>query len=231
MSEATSETKKILVVEDDAAILTGLAINLRYEGYRVDTARDGRAGLDAALHGGYDLIILDVMMPELNGFEVLKELRARRLDTRVLMLSAKGAETDKVMGLNLGADDYMGKPFGLPEVLARVGALLRRPADVGTRIHRFGDVEVDLGAGRVTKGGTPVLVTTTELALLRCLVERPGRVQSRETLLSQAWGSHYEGTARTVDNFIRALRSKLENDAENPKHILTVRGLGYRFDA
>lgn len=230
-TQDNNAVRRILVVEDDPAIVTGLSINLRYEGYRVESARDGRSGLQMGLQGGYDLIILDVMMPEMNGYEVLRELRSKGVDARVLMLSAKGAESDKVNGLNLGADDYVSKPFGLPELLARVNALLRRPAEThAVKMHRFGKVEVDLTAGRVLKGGEPVAVTSTELALLRTLLDRPGRVQSREALLNQAWGAEYEGTARTVDNFIRALRAKLEDDPENPRHIVTVRGLGYRLD-
>lgn len=229
--EGSPTAKRILVAEDDPAITTGLSINLRYEGFLVDVARDGRTGLEKALHGGYDLVVLDVMMPELNGFEVLRELRAAGVGTRVLMLSAKGAEADKVMGLQLGADDYMSKPFGLSELLARVQALLRRPAPAPRRLHAFGSVVVDLEAGKVTRAGAEVAVTSTELALLQCLMERPGRVQDRESLLRRAWGADYDGTARTVDNFIRALRSKLEDDPETPRYIVTVRGMGYRFDA
>ncbi len=222
--------RRILVVEDDPAITTGLSINMRYEGFAVEVARDGRSGLDKALKGGHDLIILDVMMPELNGFEVLTAIRKAGLATRVLMLSAKGSEKDKVMGLQLGADDYMSKPFGLEELLARVNALLRRPAQNAPRLSTFGNVQVDLDGGKVTRNSVAVTLSPTEMSLLQCLLERPGRVQDRETLLRRAWGNDYDGTARTVDNFIRALRSKLEDDPENPRHIITVRGMGYRFD-
>lgn len=228
---AEANAKRILVIEDDRALATGLSINLRYDGYTVDVARDGSAGLERALLGAYDLIILDIMLPELNGFEVLRTLRERGLGTRVLLLSAKTTEEDKVMGLGLGADDYVSKPFSLKELVARVAALLRRPADPGRMLIRFGSVEADLTAGKVTRGGEQVPMTPTELALLRCLMSRPGRVQSREALLHAAWGLDYEGTARTVDNFIRALRTKLEEDPEKPRYICTVRGLGYRFDA
>ncbi|MEW5849924.1 MAG: response regulator transcription factor [Myxococcota bacterium] len=228
MQEATP--KQILVVEDDASIVTGLSLNLRYEGYVVEVARDGRVGLEKALRGNHDLIILDVMLPEVNGFELLKTLRQSGKSTRVLMLSAKGTEADKVTGLQTGADDYLSKPFGLQELLARVAALLRRPAAPGPSLVRFGKVEADFSGGRVTRNGEAVPLTSTELALLRCLVERPGRVQSREHLLRAAWGDDYEGTTRTVDNFIRALRLKLEDDPEAPKHLMTVRGMGYRFD-
>lgn len=223
--------RRILVVEDDRTLVTGLAMNLRYDGYAVEVARDGRAGLERALAGGFDLVILDVMLPGLNGFEVLRGLRDKGALTRVLMLSAKTGEADKVLGLQLGADDYVSKPFSLKELLARVAALLRRPADSGRLLVRFADVEADLTAGRVSRRGQPVPMTPREFALLRCLLARPGRVQSRDALLHAAWGEDYEGTARTVDNFIRALRAKLEDDPEQPRHITTVRGLGYRFDA
>ncbi len=224
---------RILVVEDDLAILTGLSMNLRFEGYDILQAQDGRQGLARALDDAPDLVVLDVMLPELNGFEVLKELRQRGRDTPVVVLSAKGAEMDKIVGLNLGADDYVVKPFGLQELLARIKAVLRRrypsagqaPPPVG-----FGDVQVDLTAKTVTRAGQPVELTAQEFKLLAHFLAHPGRTFSREELLSAAWGYAYEGSARTVDNFMRQLRLKLEPDPESPVHFLTVRGLGYRFD-
>jgi DNA-binding response OmpR family regulator len=223
---------RILVVEDDLAILTGLSMNLKFEGYEVLQAQDGRQGLARALDESPDLLVLDVMMPELNGFEVLKELRQRGRDLPVVVLSAKGAEMDKILGLNLGADDYVVKPFGLQELLARIKAVLRRrypstgqPPPVG-----FGDVLVDLSAKTVTRGGHLVELTAQEFKLLAHFLAHPGRTFSREELLSAAWGYDYEGSARTVDNFMRQLRLKLEPDPEEPRHFLTVRGLGYRFE-
>jgi DNA-binding response OmpR family regulator len=223
---------RILVVEDDLAILTGLSMNLNFEGYEVLQAQDGRQGLARALDESPDLLVLDVMLPELNGFELLKELRQRGRDIPVVVLSAKGAEMDKILGLNLGADDYVVKPFGLQELLARIKAVLRRryptqgqPPTVG-----FGDVQVDLSAKTVTRGGQPVEFTAQEFKLLAHFLAHAGRTFSREELLSAAWGYDYEGSARTVDNFMRQLRLKLEPDPEEPRHFLTVRGLGYRFE-
>jgi DNA-binding response OmpR family regulator len=232
MSESESEkARRILVVEDDLAILTGLSMNLRIEGYEVLQAQDGRMGLAKALDDAPDLMVLDIMLPELNGYELLKELRRRGRDTPVVMLSAKGMEVDKIMGLNLGADDYVVKPFGLQELLARIKAVLRRRyPQTGTPPVTFGDVEVELVARTVTRAGKPVELTAQEFKLLAHFLAHPGRTFTREELLSGAWGFDYEGSARTVDNFVRQLRMKFEPDPEDPRHFVTVRGLGYRFD-
>ena len=220
---------RILVVEDDLSILTGLSINLRYEGYEVLQAQDGRAGLALAVEQEPDLMILDVMVPELNGYEVVAELRRRGSQLPVIMLSAKASEQDKILGLDRGADDYLGKPFGVPELLARVKALLRRRSREPLALS-FGDIVVDVEAKRATRGGEPVNLTAQEFRLLAHLVTHPGRTFNREELLTGAWGLDYEGTARTVDNFMRQLRLKLEPDSESPLYFVTVRGLGYRFD-
>ena len=220
---------RILVVEDDLSILTGLSINLRYEGYEVLQAQDGRAGLALAVEQEPDLMILDVMLPELNGYEVVAELRRRGSQLPVIMLSAKASEQDKILGLDRGADDYLGKPFGVPELLARVKALLRRRSREPLALS-FGDIVVDVEAKRATRGGEPVNLTAQEFRLLAHLVTHPGRTFNREELLTGAWGLDYEGTARTVDNFMRQLRLKLEPDSESPLYFVTVRGLGYRFD-
>jgi DNA-binding response OmpR family regulator len=223
--------QRILVVEDDLAILTGLSMNLRFEGYEVMQAQDGRQGLQRALDEAPDLLVLDLMLPELNGFEVLKELRLRGRDTPVVVLSAKGAETDKILGLNLGADDYVVKPFGLQELLARIKAVLRRRyPSTGTPPVTFGAVVVDLEAKTVSRDGLLVELTAQEFKLMAHFLAWPGRTFSREDLLRSAWGFDYEGSARTVDNFMRNLRLKLEPDPEEPRHFLTVRGLGYRFE-
>ncbi|MFT3706202.1 MAG: response regulator transcription factor [Archangium sp.] len=226
-----SDEKKIriLVVEDDLSILTGLSMNLRFEGYEVLQAQDGRKGLQKAIDEAPDLMVLDVMLPEMNGFEVLEELKKRGTTIPIVVLSAKGVETDRVMGLNLGADDYVVKPFGLQELLARIRAVLRRRMRDGSTV-RFSDTVVDLAAKTVARAGKAIELTAQEFKLLGHFVSHPGHTFSREELLSGAWGYGYEGTARTVDNFISQLRSKFEPDPEEPKHFVTVRGLGYRFD-
>lgn len=221
--------RRILVVEDDLSILSGLSINLRFDGYQVLQAQDGGLGLQRAIDEQPDLVILDVMLPQMNGYEVLKELRRRGCNVPVVMLSAKGMETDKVLGLDLGADDYVVKPFSLQELLARIKAVLRRRYGAQELIT-FGDTAVDLAAKRATRAGKFVELTAQEFRLLAHLVAHPGRVFSRQALISGAWGFDYQGTERTVDNFVRQLRQKFESNADNPRHFLTVRGLGYRFD-
>ncbi|HUJ27439.1 MAG TPA: response regulator transcription factor [Myxococcales bacterium] len=221
----------ILVIEDDRAIALGLRVNLRKDGHDVRMAADGDTGLSMALQPDVDLVVLDVMLPGRNGYELLKELRRRGSTAAVLMLTAKGMESDKILGLKLGADDYLAKPFGLGELLARVEALLRRrpPADK-TSLLRFGEVEVDLERQVVQRKGQPVDVSPQEFKVLRLFLTSNGRALSRDDILARCWGAEYEGTPRTVDNFVRSLRVKLEQDAENPRHFLTVRGHGYRFE-
>jgi two-component system alkaline phosphatase synthesis response regulator PhoP len=223
---------RILIVEDDRAIALGLRLNLRKEGHEVQMAPDGESGLRLAQESGVDLIVLDVMLPGRNGYDVLKDLRGQGIDSAVLMLTAKNLESDKILGLKLGADDYLAKPFGLGELLARVEALLRRrppPPEKRERV-RFGDVEVDLDAQTVQRKGAPVEVSPQEFKVLRLFLHSAGRALSREDILARCWGAEYEGTPRTVDNFVRSLRVKLEENAEEPRHFLTVRGHGYRFE-
>ncbi len=227
MSDA--EKLRILVVEDDLSILTGVSMNLTYEGYEVLQAQDGKVGLQKALDERPDLLILDLMLPELNGYELLKELRRRGLQVPVVVLSAKGSEQEKILGLELGADDYLGKPFGLQELLARVKAVLRRRFPKSETVG-FGDVMVDLTKRTVARAGAPVEFTAQEFRLLAHFIAHEGRTFSRDELLTGAWGFDYQGTARTVDNFIRQLRLKFEVDPEAPRHFVTVRGLGYRFE-
>jgi two-component system alkaline phosphatase synthesis response regulator PhoP len=227
----SAEEKKvrILVVEDDLSILTGLSMNLRFEGYEVIQAQDGRTGLQKVIDEAPDLLVLDVMLPEMNGFEVLEELKKRGSSVPVVVLSAKGVETDRVIGLNLGADDYVVKPFGLQELLARIRAVLRRRVRDSSTV-RFSDTVVDLTGKTVARAGQAIELTAQEFKLLGHFVSHPGHTFSREELISGAWGYGYEGTARTVDNFVSQLRAKFEPDAATPKHFVTVRGLGYRFD-
>jgi two-component system, OmpR family, alkaline phosphatase synthesis response regulator PhoP len=224
---------RVLIVEDDRAIALGLRLNLRKEGHEVEIAHDGEEGLRRALDPGADLIVLDVMLPGRNGFELLKELRRRGSKASVLVLTAKGLESDKILGLKLGADDYLAKPFGLGELLARVEALLRRrpvPDERAADLIRFGPVEVDIAAQTVRRAAEPVEVTPQEFRVLRLFLQSGGRALSREDILARCWGAEYEGTPRTVDNFVRSLRVKLEDDPEQPHHFLTVRGHGYRFE-
>lgn len=223
---------KVLVIEDDRAIALGLRLNLRKEGHEVELAADGNSGLSLALAQRPDLVLLDVMMPGKNGFEVLKALREARSTAAVLMLTAKGLEDDKILGLKLGADDYLAKPFGLGELLARVEALLRRrPPDPREQdLVQLGECEIDLASQTAKQGGLPLELTAQEFKVLKLFLQSQGRALSREEILARCWGAEYEGTPRTVDNFVRALRVKFEEDAEAPRHFLTVRGHGYRFE-
>ena len=221
--------QRILVVEDDVSILAGLSMNLKFDGYDVIQAQDGTTGLQRALDEWPDLIVLDLMLPQMNGFQLIKELRRRGSKVPVVILSAKGMEGDKILGLSLGADDYVVKPFGLQELLARIKAVLRRRY-ASSPVVRFGDVEVDLDGRRVTRGGKPVELTAQEFRILEHLVVHPGRTFTRQELISAAWGFDYQGTERTVDNFMRQLRQKLEVYPDKPERFLTSRGLGYRFE-
>ena len=224
--------KRILIVEDDESISLGLRMNLEAEGYEVEVADDGEAGLLRIAESGVDLVILDVMLPKVNGFEVVRNLRSQGQHVPIVMLSARGAEMDKVMGLELGAEDYITKPFSLAELLARVKAVLRRDGLSRKRVEAVvlaGELTIDSGTRQVLRGGVPVELTATEFDVLWCLVEAQGRVLSREEILTQVWGAGHHGTLRTIDNFLLQLRSKLEKDSAEPEHLLTVRGVGYRF--
>jgi DNA-binding response OmpR family regulator len=227
---------RVLVVEDNRNLATGLRNNLEIEGYEVDVAGDGAAGLALARSTSPDLIILDLMLPGMDGYRVLRTLREDGVDTPVLILSARGEETDKVLGFHLGADDYVAKPFGLLELLARVDALLRRAA--ASRVKNkltervsFGDVEVDPGTHDVRRKGEPVTLRPKEYDLLIALLQRRGQVVSRGELLEEVWGYSGEVYSRTVDTHVAELRRKLEDNAAEPRHILTVRKTGYRIQS
>jgi two-component system alkaline phosphatase synthesis response regulator PhoP len=226
-----SQAKTVLVVEDDESIALGLEMNLASEGYRVVSAADGEQGLSLARTSEIDLIILDVMLPRLNGFELLRTLRSERRHMPIIMLSARGAEMDKVMGLELGAEDYITKPFSLAEMLARVKAVLRRDAIArgNASALRAGTLAIDTATREVHRNGGLVELTATEFDVLHCLVEAAGRVLSREQIQAKVWGPAHHGTPRTIDNFILQLRAKLEDSPTAPQHLMTVRGVGYRF--
>jgi two-component system, OmpR family, alkaline phosphatase synthesis response regulator PhoP len=227
---------RILVIEDNRNLATGLRNNLEIEGYEVAVAGDGASGLALARSTLPDLIVLDLMLPGMDGYRVLKTLREDGIDTPVLILSARGEETDKVLGFHLGADDYVAKPFGLLELLARVEALLRRAASAGTK-HKlatpvsFGDVHVDPGTHTVRRAGETVTLRPKEYDLLIALLQRRGQVASRTELLEEVWGYSGEVYSRTVDTHVAELRRKLEENAAEPRHILTVRKTGYRIQS
>lgn len=225
--------KRVLVVEDDASIALGLRMNLENEGYEVTVADDGERALVLVREETPDLLLLDVMLPRKNGLEVLNTLRSEGFVMPVIILSAKSGEMDKVAGLELGAEDYVAKPFSLAELLARVRAALRRVAAPAAppRVRvSFGDVEIDVSGRSVRRAGRPVEMTATEFDVLMTLVSERGKVLSREDIFKRVRGPNHHGTPRTVDNFIQQLRAKLEGDPQDPAFIQTVRGVGYRFD-
>ena len=222
---------KILVVEDEPNMVAGLRDNFEFEGYEVITARDGVEGLQRALEESPDLVVLDVMMPHLSGLEVCRQLRAKRASIPIIMLTARGQEIDKVVGLELGADDYVTKPFSIRELLARVKAILRR-TDVLPKNqdqHSFGGIEVDLRRRRVLKSGKALDISSKEFELLKYFICHSGETLSRDRLLEDVWGYENYPTTRTVDTHLMRLRQKLEPDPEQPQYFLTVHGTGYRF--
>jgi DNA-binding response OmpR family regulator len=227
---------RILVVEDEPAIALGLEDDLTMEGYEVETAADGITAARRAREGSFDLILLDVMLPGKDGYEVCRELRRSGLHTPIVMLTARTQEAEKVLGFEMGADDYVTKPFGTRELRARIKALLRRaagaPAASSTEAerYRFGDVEVDFSRAEMLRRGEPVELTPIEFKLLTLFVRERGRVLSRDQLIDGAWGADTFTSARVADNHIANLRKKIEPDPANPRYLRNVRGLGYRFD-
>lgn len=222
---------RILIVEDNARLAYGLRNNLEIDGHVVDVAEDGPQGLEAVVSGEPDLVILDLMLPEMNGYQVLRSLRDKGIEVPVLILTARGEEADKVMGFRLGADDYVTKPFGVLELLARVSAILRRAGQDGQpkAVETFGDVEIRLEQRVVLRGGREVRLTPKEFDLLVALVRRRGAVATRVALMKEVWGHRAAILSRTVDTHIAELRRKLEQDPGAPRHILTVHRSGYRL--
>ena len=222
---------RILVVEDEPAIARALEDDFRAQGYDVEQASDGRMAFEKARTGAFDLVVLDVMLPGKDGFDVCRDLRRGGTQTPILMLTAKTHEAEKVLGLELGADDYVTKPYSRRELQARVKALLRRSTGEMTETCRFGEVEIDFARGEVRRDGAPVEVTPLEFRVLAAFARRRGRVLTRQQLLDEAWGRDLFVTERVVDNQVNNLRKKVESDPAHPRYLVTVAGQGYRLDA
>jgi two-component system, OmpR family, alkaline phosphatase synthesis response regulator PhoP len=221
----------VLIIEDDAAMLRGLRDNFALAGYNVLTAVEGETGLNTALDARPDLIILDIMLPEINGYEVCRLIRKEKLDMPIIMLTAKGEESDIVLGLNLGADDYVTKPFEMAELLARIEAKLRRApaAAKPAEGYQFGDVRVDFRRAEVTRQARPLVLSAREFQLLKYFIEHRGATLTREELLNEVWGYNAMPSTRTVDVHVAWLRQKIEPTPRHPQYILTVHGMGYKF--
>jgi two-component system, OmpR family, alkaline phosphatase synthesis response regulator PhoP len=223
--------KRLLLVEDEPGLVMTLTDRLTREGYVVETTADGESALERATSEAFDLVLLDVMLPQMNGFDVLRELRRRGVEVPVIMLTARGQIVDKVVGLKLGADDYVTKPFEMVELLARIEAKLRRAPSRTTSpgIHQFGDIQVDVRKAEVTKAGAPLDLSAREFQLLRYFLEHRGATLTREELLNEVWGYNSMPSTRTVDVHVAWLRQKIEPNPRHPQFILTIHGLGYKF--
>ncbi len=220
----------ILIVEDDPVMLRGLKDNFEFKGYRVLTAADGEAGLNAALDKKPDLIILDIMLPKINGYEVCRLIRQENLEMPIIMLTAKGEESDIVLGLNLGADDYVTKPFSIKELLARAAAFLRRSRQTDQDVYEFGDYRLDIPARKFTRGAEEIKLSPKEFKLLELFLKKPGRALTRDEILNAVWGYDCYVGPRTIDRFVTTLRNKIEPDPHNPTYIHTIREIGYKFE-
>jgi len=220
----------VLIIEDDPALLRGLKDNFEAQSYRVHLARDGREGLAAALASPPDLLVLDIMLPKLNGYEICRALRAKGHDMPIIMLTAKGQEEDIVRGLELGADDYVTKPFSIRELMARAKAFLRRREAGASTVFHFGECKLDLAAHKLFRNGEEVSLTAKEFRLLEFLTKRPGRALTRDQILDGVWGNDIMVNDRSVDRCVTTLRAKIESDARHPCHIQTIRDIGYRFE-
>jgi len=219
----------ILIIEDDATMLRGLKDNFEFDGYTVRTASDGEAGLNAALDGRPDLIVLDIMLPKINGYEICRLIRKEKLDMPIIMLTAKGQEDDIVLGLNLGADDYVTKPFSIKELLARAEAFLRRQRQSETAVYEFGDCRLDIPGRSFSRAGKEVKLSPKEFKLLELFAKRVNRALTRDEILNRVWGYDCLATSRTVDRFVNTLRNKIEPDPHKPTFIHTIREIGYKF--
>lgn len=222
---------RILIVEDEPEMLRGLKDNLEFEGYSVETCDNGKSAAERIGKNSFHLILLDVMLPGMSGFDVLKKMREKQIDTPVILLTAKGEEIDKVLGLELGADDYLTKPFGLRELLARVKAVLRRSGDTAVSLEQvtIGHVLINFKSYSAFKNGSSITMTAKEFDILKYLYTHKNNVVSRDELLINVWGYDDSITSRTVDNFILKIRQKTEDDPANPKYIITIHGTGYKL--
>ncbi|MCK4292032.1 MAG: response regulator transcription factor [Planctomycetes bacterium] len=220
----------ILIIEDDSTMLRGLKDNFEFAGYGVLTAVDGEEGLNAALDGKPDLIILDIMLPKINGYEVCRLIRGEGLDMPIIMLTAKGEESDVVLGLNLGADDYVTKPFSIKELLARAAAFLRRRRQSEQDVYEFGDCSLDIPARKLTRNGQQIKLSPKEFKLLELFVKKSGRALTRDEILNVVWGYDCFIGQRSIDRFVTTLRGKIEPDPHRPTFIHTIREIGYKFE-
>ncbi len=220
----------ILIIEDDPTMLRGLKDNFEYAGYNVLTAVDGEAGLNAALDATPDLIILDIMLPKINGYEICRLIRKENLEMPIIMLTAKGQESDIILGLNLGADDYVTKPFSIKELMARSAAFLRRSRQTEQDIYKFADFTLDIPARKFAKNGQTIKLSPIEFKLLEFFVKKPARALTRDEILNTVWGYNNFVTPRSVDRFVTTLRNKIEPDPHNPAFIHTIREIGYKFE-
>ena len=220
----------VLIIEDDPTMLIGLKDNFEFKGYKVLTAADGEKGLKAALNSKPDLILLDIMLPKINGYEICRLIREEKLATPIIMLTAKGEESDIVLGLNLGADDYVTKPFSIKELLARAAAFLRRAKKEVQDAYEFGDFRLDLSARRLTRKGREIELSPKEFNLLEYFIKKPGRALPRDEILNAVWGYDCVVTSRSIDRFVTTLRNKIEPDPARPIFIHTIRQIGYRFE-
>lgn len=223
-------THKVLIIEDDSTLLRGLADNFHAQGYQVESARDGQQGLDMALKDTPDLILLDIMMPKINGYEVCRLIRKHEISIPIIMLTAKGQEDDIIRGLELGADDYVTKPFSVRELLARAKAFLRRRDEKPAEVHCFGDCELNLASHKLFRERVEVALTTKEYRLLEYFIRRPGRALTRNDILDAVWGHSVIVSGRSVDRCVTTLRSKIEPNPQQPMFIHTIRDIGYRFE-
>jgi DNA-binding response OmpR family regulator len=221
---------RVLIVEDEPALIRGLKDTFLLKGYEVLTAADGEAGLQLALSASPDLILLDIMLPRINGFEICRAIREQNLEMPILMLTAKGQEEDIILGLNLGADDYITKPFRIGELVARANAFLRRSKTKPAEVCRFGVFELDVSAHRLYRDGSEVELTAKEFKLLAHFASRPGRALARNDILNAVWGHSVVVTPRSIDRCVATLRAKIEPDPHRPSYIQTIRDVGYRFE-